>query len=45
MRKRIASLLPARFSPSQILYVGLRNWERDEIKVRQRMYGIERGDN
>ena len=26
----IASLLPARFSPSQILYVGLRNWERDE---------------
>lgn len=38
--QRIASLLPARFSPSQILYVGLRNWERDEIKVRQRMYGI-----
>lgn len=38
--QRIASLLPARFSPSQILYVGLRNWERDVIKVRQRMYGI-----
>lgn len=32
--------LPATFDPSRILLVGLRNWERDEIKVRQQAYGL-----
>lgn len=27
-------------SPSRILYVGLRDWERDEIRARQEQYGI-----
>lgn len=38
--KQIISELPARITPSNILYVGLRDWERDEIKVRQEQYGI-----
>ena len=38
--KQIISELPARIAPSNILYVGLRDWERDEIKVRQEQYGI-----
>lgn len=32
--------LPAKISPDKILLAGLRNWERDEIKERQRKYGI-----
>lgn len=36
----ILSELPARIPPSKILFVGLRNWERDEIKDRQKAYGI-----
>lgn len=36
----IMSLLPAKVAPSHILYVGLRDWERDEIKERQAAYGI-----
>lgn len=38
---KILSVLPARISPSRILFVGLRDWERDEIKVRQEQYGIK----
>lgn len=37
----IISHLPAKFNPSKILLVGVRDWERDEIKVRQRQYGIK----
>ena len=32
--------LPARIDPSRVLFVGLRDWERDEIKARQERYGI-----
>ena len=38
--ERLTALLPARIEPSKILYVGLRDWEREEIKVRQQEYGI-----
>ncbi len=38
---KIISELPARFSPSKILFVGIRDWERDEIKTRQQQYGIK----
>lgn len=39
--QQIVSALPARIDPSKILLVGLRNWERDEIKLRQEEYGIK----
>ena len=39
--KVIVSQLPARISPEKILFVGLRDWERDEIKARQQEYGIK----
>lgn len=39
--KQIISSLPAKMEASKILFVGLRNWERDEIKVRQKQYGIK----
>lgn len=39
--KQIISTLPAKIEASKILFVGLRNWERDEIKVRQKQYGIK----
>jgi arginase len=39
--KKITKLLPSKFSPKKILYVGLRNWEREEIKERQKTYGID----
>lgn len=39
--KKIVGQLPSKFSPKKILYVGLRNWERDEIKERQKTYGID----
>lgn len=39
--KRILEELPTKISPSKILLVGLRNWERDEIKERQQQYGIK----
>ena len=38
--RKILSELPAKFDPSRILFVGLRDWERDEIKARQQQYGI-----
>ena len=39
--KKIIAELPAKIDASKILFVGLRNWERDEIKVRQKEYGIK----
>lgn len=39
--KKIISQLPAKISPDKILFVGLRDWERDEVKVRQHEYGIK----
>lgn len=39
--KKILGQLPAKIDPTKILFVGLRDWERDEIKVRQNEYGIK----
>lgn len=39
--KQITSILPAKFDASKILFIGLRDWERDEIKERQKQYGIK----
>ena len=39
--KKILGQLPAKIDPSRILFVGLRDWERDEIKARQNEYGIK----
>ena len=39
--KQLVSELPMTIDPSKILFVGLRDWERDEIKVRQKQYGIK----
>lgn len=38
--RQIVSSLPARIDPSKILFVGLRDWEREEIRERQKAYGI-----
>lgn len=38
---KIISELPSKISPSKILFVGIRDWERDEIKTRQQKYGIK----
>lgn len=38
--EHLLAQLPAKIAPSRILYVGLRDWERDEIKARQEQYGI-----
>lgn len=38
--EEIINTLPSRFSPSDILFVGLRDWERDEIVHRHESYGI-----
>lgn len=38
--EKILRKLPATFDASCILLVGLRNWERNEIKVRQQAYGL-----
>lgn len=38
--QKITADLPAKIGSDKILLVGLRNWERDEIKERQRKYGI-----
>lgn len=37
---KIIKILPAHISPQRILYVGIRDWERDEVKRRQEQYGI-----
>ena len=39
--EQIVSELPAKIDPTKILFVGLRDWERDEIKERQKQYGIK----
>lgn len=39
--KAIVSQLPARIPTEKILFVGLRDWEHDEIKARQQEYGIK----
>lgn len=39
--KNIVGLLPSKIAAQRILYVGLRNWERDEIKQRHKSYGID----
>lgn len=33
--------LPSKISAENILFLGLRDWEREEIKVRQKEYGIK----
>lgn len=38
--KEISFILPSKISSDKILFVGLRDWERDEIKNRQEEYGI-----
>lgn len=38
--KKIVGKLPSKIDASKILFVGLRDWERDEIKERQRELGI-----
>lgn len=37
----LTAMLPARIPPQNILYVGLRDWERDEIKARHAQYGMD----
>lgn len=37
---KIIGELPAKIAPQNILLVGIRNWERNEIKERQKAYGI-----
>ena len=39
--KQLMSILPSQIEADKILLVGIRNWERDEIKVRQKQYGIK----
>ena len=39
--KQLVSELPMKIAPSKILFVGLRDWERDEIKARQEQYSIQ----
>ncbi len=39
--KKIMSELPAKISPDKILFVGLRDWGKKEIKQRQKKYGIK----
>lgn len=39
--QKIVEQLPAKFTADHMLFVGLRDWERDEIKQRQREYGIK----
>lgn len=39
--KKITSALPAKISPDKILFVGIRDWERDEIRQRHENYGIK----
>lgn len=39
--KQIVSRLPEKFRADRILLVGVRDWERDEIKIRQKELGIQ----
>ncbi|PPS20780.1 arginase family protein [Brachyspira murdochii] len=39
--KDISSILPSKISADRILFIGLRDWEREEIRIRQKEYGIK----
>lgn len=39
--KNIISAIPSKIDASKILLVGIRDWEREEIKLRQQKYGIK----
>lgn len=39
--KKLVSELPVQISADKILFVGIRDWERQEIKDRQQEYGIK----
>lgn len=39
--EKIIPNLPAKIDASKILMVGIRDWEREEIKLRQKEYGIK----
>ena len=39
--RQILAELPTRIDPSNVLFVGLRDWERDEVRERQVKYGIK----
>ncbi len=39
--KKILSELPTKIPSDKIIYIGLRDWERDEIKSRQQQLGIK----
>lgn len=39
--KKIINELPKKISADKVLFVGLRDWERDEIKERQKQLGIK----
>lgn len=38
--KQLMSILPGKIEADKILLIGVRNWEHDEIKMRQKQYGI-----
>lgn len=39
--EKMISDFPSKFDASKILMVGIRDWEREEIKLRQKEYGIK----
>lgn len=39
--EKMISDFPSKFDASKILMIGIRDWEREEIKLRQKEYGIE----
>lgn len=41
VNKNINKILPSFINPSKILFLGLRDWEREEIKIRQKEYKIK----
>lgn len=41
VNENINKILPSFIDPSKILFLGLRDWEREEIKIRQKEYKIK----
>lgn len=41
VNENINKILPSFINPSKILFLGLRDWEREEIKIRQKEYKIK----
>lgn len=41
VNENINKILPSFIDPSKILFLGLRDWEREEIKTRQKEYKIK----